>query len=86
MQERGKFPFQPDQNPKAIYEVEAQEGESSQIREVKIVITLRSGKEVDLPTPKLEHEPETKAEKKKRKENKGKMKGNGTKNEDLKLR
>nr|CAN61755.1 hypothetical protein VITISV_042022 [Vitis vinifera] len=39
-------------NPKAIYEVEAQEGESSQMREVKAVITLRSGKEVDLPTPK----------------------------------
>ncbi|RVW22849.1 hypothetical protein CK203_103789 [Vitis vinifera] len=34
-----------------IHEVEAQEGESSQMREVKAVITLRSGKEVDLPTP-----------------------------------
>ena len=63
--------------------MEAQEGESSQIREVKIVITLRSGKEVDLPTPKLEHEPETKVKKEKRKENKGKRKGNSTKKEDL---
>ncbi|RVW58676.1 hypothetical protein CK203_102769 [Vitis vinifera] len=52
MQEKGKFPSQPHQNPKAIHEVEAQEGESSQMREVKAVITLRSGKEVDLPTPK----------------------------------
>ena len=52
VQEKGKFPSQPHQNPKAIHEVEAQEGESSQMREVKAVITLRSGKEVDLPTPK----------------------------------
>ncbi|RVW18558.1 hypothetical protein CK203_101329 [Vitis vinifera] len=45
-------------NPKGIHEVEAQEGESSLVREVKAVITLRSGKEVDLPTSKPEHEPE----------------------------
>ncbi|KAL6313382.1 hypothetical protein AAG906_001094 [Vitis piasezkii] len=38
----GKFPSQPHQNPKGIHEVEAQEGESSQMREVKAVITLRS--------------------------------------------
>ncbi|KAL6311119.1 hypothetical protein AAG906_012619 [Vitis piasezkii] len=37
-----------------IHEVEAQEGESSMVKEVKTVITL-SGKEVDLPTCKLEH-------------------------------
>ena len=87
MQERGKFPFQPDQNPKAIYEVEAQEGESSQMREVKAVITIRSGKEVDLPTPKLEQEPkqepEFEVDKEKREENKGKKKGSSTKKEDL---
>ena len=29
VQEKGKFPSQPHQNPKAIHEVEAQEGESS---------------------------------------------------------
>ena len=52
MQEKGKFPSQPHQNPKGIHEVEAEEGESSQVREVKAVITLRSGKEVDLPTSK----------------------------------
>ncbi|KAL6329702.1 hypothetical protein AAG906_027266 [Vitis piasezkii] len=45
MQEKGRFPSQPHQNPKAIHEVEAQERESSQMREVKAVITLRSGKE-----------------------------------------
>ena len=82
MQEKGKFPSQPHQNPKAIHEVKAREGESSQMRRVKAVITLRSGKEVDLPTPKLEQEPETEAEKKKREESKGKKKMSSTK-EDL---
>ena len=74
VQEKGKFPSQPHQNPKGIHEVEAQEGESSQVREVKVVITLRSGKEVDLPTSKPEHEPESQAEKEKREERKGKKK------------
>ncbi|RVW13073.1 hypothetical protein CK203_108966 [Vitis vinifera] len=59
VQEKGKFPSQPHQNPKDIHEVEAQEGESSRLREVKAVITVRSGKEVDLPTSKPEHEPES---------------------------
>ncbi|RVW69076.1 hypothetical protein CK203_063724 [Vitis vinifera] len=91
VQEKGKFPFQPHQNPKAIHEVEAQEGESSQMREVKAMITLRSGKEVDLPTPKPEQEPkqepeqepENEAEKEKREENKGKKKESSTKKKDL---
>ena len=39
------------------------------------MITLRSGKEVDLPTSKLEHDEESKAEKEKREEIKGKRKG-----------
>ena len=52
VQEKGKFPFQPHQNPKGIHEVKASDGESSQVREVKAVITLRSGKEVDLTTSK----------------------------------
>ena len=83
VQEKGKFPSQPHQNPKGIHEVEAQEGESSQVREVKAVITLRSGKEVDLPTSKLEHELESEAEKEKREEIKGKRKWNSTKKKDL---
>ena len=83
MQEKGKFPSQPHQNPKGIHEVEAQEGESSQMREIKAVITLRSGKEIDLPTPKPEQEPETEAEKDKKEENKGKKKESSTKKEDL---
>ena len=56
VQEKGRFSSQPHQNPKAIHEVEAQEGESSQVREVKVVITLRSGKEVDMPISNPKHE------------------------------
>nr|CAN66230.1 hypothetical protein VITISV_008084 [Vitis vinifera] len=43
--EKGKFPSQPSQNLKGVHEVETQDGESSKLREVKAVITLRSGKE-----------------------------------------
>ena len=61
------------------------------MREVKAMITLRSGKEVDLPTPKPEQEPkqepeqepENEAEKEKREENKGKKKESSTKKKDL---
>ncbi|KAL6315786.1 hypothetical protein AAG906_008171 [Vitis piasezkii] len=44
VQEKGRFPSQPHQNPKGIHEVETHEGESSQVRDVKALITLRSGK------------------------------------------
>ncbi|RVX13425.1 hypothetical protein CK203_021115 [Vitis vinifera] len=44
MQEKGRFPSQPHQNPKGIHEVEIHEGESSQVKDVKALITLRSGK------------------------------------------
>ena len=72
VQEKGRFPSQPHQNPKGIHEVEAYEGESSQVRDVKALITLRSGKKVELPTPKpdVEEEEETV----KREEIKGKKK------------
>ncbi|KAJ9676255.1 hypothetical protein PVL29_024990 [Vitis rotundifolia] len=56
VQEKGKFSSQPYQNPKGIHEVEAREGESSQVREVKAVITLRSGQEVDQPASKPKHD------------------------------
>ncbi|RVW58782.1 Retrovirus-related Pol polyprotein from transposon 17.6 [Vitis vinifera] len=46
------------------------------VREVKAVITLRSGKEVDIPTSKPHHEPKSEAEKEKREEIKGKRKWN----------
>ena len=62
MQEKGRFPSQPYQNPKGIHEVETREGESSQVRDVKALITLRSGKKVEPPTPKpyIEEDEETK--------------------------
>ncbi|RVW29310.1 hypothetical protein CK203_117000 [Vitis vinifera] len=62
VQEKGRFPSQPHQNPKGIHEVETHEGESSQVRDVKALITLRSGKKVESPTPK----PYAKRRKKKR--------------------
>ena len=52
------------------------------MREVKAVITLRSDKEVDLPTSKPEHEPEREAEEEKKEEFQGKRPGNSTKKKD----
>ena len=46
VQERGRFPSQTLPNPKGIHEV------GSGMDEVKSIITLRSGKEVDQPLPK----------------------------------
>ena len=65
MQEKGRFPSQPYQNLKGIHEVETHEGESSQVRDFKALITLRTGKKVELPTPKpnVEEEEEEKTEK-----------------------
>ncbi|RVW72101.1 hypothetical protein CK203_054774 [Vitis vinifera] len=83
VQEKEKFPSQPHQNPKGIHDVEAQEGESSKVREVKAVITLRSGKEVDQPTSKPKHDEESVAEKEKSEEIKGKRKEKSTKKDDM---
>ncbi|KAL6325872.1 hypothetical protein AAG906_038361 [Vitis piasezkii] len=74
VQEKGRFPSQPHQNPKGIHEVETHEGESSQVRDVKALITLRSGKKVESPTPKLYVEEKEEEEIKKREEMKGKKK------------
>nr|CAN75805.1 hypothetical protein VITISV_029357 [Vitis vinifera] len=82
VQEKGNFPSQPYQNSKGIHQVEAQKGESSMVKEVKTVITLRSGKKVDLPTSKLEHKVESEAEKEKREEIKGNRKGKSIEKDD----
>ncbi|RVW25891.1 hypothetical protein CK203_110863 [Vitis vinifera] len=74
MQEKGRFPSQPHQNPKGIHEVETHEGESSQVRDVKSLITLRSGKKVESTTPKPYAEEKEEEETKKREEMKGKKK------------
>ncbi|RVW70099.1 hypothetical protein CK203_062290 [Vitis vinifera] len=54
----GKVSLSTKPNPKGVHEVETQEGESSKLREVKAVITLRSGKEVDQPLPKVKQDEE----------------------------
>ena len=50
VQERGRFPSQTLPNPKGIHEVGS--SNNSGMDEVKSIITLRSGKEVDQPIPK----------------------------------
>ena len=50
VQERGRFPSQTLPNPKGIHEVGS--SKNSGMDEVKAIITLRSGKEVDQPMPK----------------------------------
>ena len=82
VQEKENSSSQPYQNSMSIHEMEAEEGEPSQKREVKEVITLRSGKEVDLPTCKLEHKVESEIEKEKREEIKGKKKGKSIEKDD----
>nr|CAN83387.1 hypothetical protein VITISV_015383 [Vitis vinifera] len=66
--------------------MEANEGESSQKREVKAMITLRSGKEVDLPTSKLEHMVESETEKENMEEMKEKRKGKNIEKDDYDLK
>nr|CAN67103.1 hypothetical protein VITISV_022940 [Vitis vinifera] len=83
VQKKGNFPSQPYQNSKGIHEVEAQKGESSMVKEVKTIITLTSGKEIDPPTCKLEHKVKSEAEKEKREEIKGKKKGKSDSSHDL---
>ena len=48
--ERGRFPSQTLPNPKVVHEVGS--SSNSRMDEVKAIITLRSGKEVDQPMPK----------------------------------
>ena len=63
LQEKGRFPSQPHQNPKGVHEVESLEGESSQMKDVKALITLRSGKKIEKPTPKPHVEKEEEIQK-----------------------
>ena len=74
VQEKGRFFSQPDQNPKGIHEVETHEGESSRVRDVKALITPRSGKKVEPPTLQPRVEEKKDKEIKKREEMKGKKK------------
>ncbi|RVW13755.1 hypothetical protein CK203_087208 [Vitis vinifera] len=82
VQEKGRFPSQPHQNPKGIHEVETHEGESSQVRDVKALITLRSGKKVELPTAKPHVKEEEEEEEREDGEIKGKKKDSSEGKED----
>ena len=52
-QEKGKFPSQPQQNPKGQYNANASSSESQHMDQVKLIVTLRSGKVIEKPI----HEP-----------------------------
>jgi len=49
-QEKGKFPSQPQQNPKGQYNSSASSSGSQHMDQVKSVTTLRSGKVIEKPT------------------------------------
>ena len=49
VQERGRFPSQTFPNPKGVHEVGS--SSNSGMDEVKAIITLRSGKEIEQPVP-----------------------------------
>ena len=52
VQEKGKFPSQTQPNPKGLHEVSSSNDPNSKLNEVKVIITLRSGKELIKPSPK----------------------------------
>ena len=54
VQERGRFPSQTLPNPKGVHEVGS--SSNSGMDEVKAIITLRSGREIEQPVPKAVEE------------------------------
>jgi hypothetical protein len=48
-QEKGKFPSQPQQNPKGQYNSSASSSRSQHMDQVKSIITLRNGKVIEKP-------------------------------------
>ena len=56
MQEKGKFPSQTQPNSRGVHELRSSSEPTSRVDEVKAVITLRSGKEIEQPIPKLAEE------------------------------
>ncbi|RVW59485.1 Transposon Ty3-G Gag-Pol polyprotein [Vitis vinifera] len=71
---KGKFPSQPHQNPKGIHEVESKDEDSSKVRDVQAIITLRSGKEVHQPEHDQRKAKEDKADRNEEKKNERKGK------------
>ena len=52
VQEKGRFPSQTLPNPNGVHEVGS--SSNSRMDEVKAIITLRSGKEIEQPVPKID--------------------------------
>ena len=52
VQENGKFPPHKQPNPRGLHEVSSSSEPSSKMDEVKVIITLRSAKELKQPAPK----------------------------------
>ena len=52
MQEKGKFPSQTQQNSRGVHEIVDSSETAPKMDEVKVAITLRSGKKVEKPLPK----------------------------------
>ena len=52
VQEKGKFPSRTQPNPRGLHEVISSSETNSRTDEVKAIITLRSGKELEQPAPK----------------------------------
>ena len=54
MQEKGKFPSQSKQNPRGVHEIGEKNENFAKVDEVKAIITLTGGKQVDqlMPKPK----------------------------------
>ena len=53
VQEKGRFPSQTQPNPRGVHELSYSSEPAPKMDEVKAVITLRSGKEIEQPVSKL---------------------------------
>ena len=51
MREKRKFPSQTQPNPRGVHKVSSSSEPTPRIDEVKAVITLRSGKQIEQPVP-----------------------------------
>ena len=60
VQEKGRFPSQTLPNPKGVHEIGS--SNNSRMDEVKAIITLRSGKEIEQPVPMTVEETEKEKE------------------------
>ena len=60
VQEKGRFPSQTLSNPKGVHEIGS--SSNSRMDEVKSIITLRSGKEIEKPVPRTAQETEKEKE------------------------